>query len=65
MRTITVHRISLQFDTGDISDPEDIVEGALEQFTEALQKAFPGEQPQLTTDSEEFNAEDDITVEPI
>jgi len=63
MRTVTVHRISLQFDTNRKGTPKYIVTRSLDDFSDALKMAFPDAQPQLILDSEEFDAERDVTIE--
>jgi hypothetical protein len=63
MRTVTVHRISLQFDTNRKGTLKYIVTRSLDDFSDALKMAFPDAQPQLILDSEEFDAERDVTIE--
>jgi|CZKV01.1.fsa_nt_gi hypothetical protein len=72
MTTITVHHLSLQFDTHDalpdtasISRKTTIVTRALNEFSDALKLAFPESQPQITFDSEDFDLERDITADPL
>ena len=64
--TITAHRISIQYDApGEPpSNPAAALREALELFTATLQRAHPEMSPQIRTDSEDFDPEDDVTAEP-
>lgn len=63
MKTITVHRLSMQFDTNLPGESEQIVRKMLDEFSDVLRREFPESQPQITTDSEDFNPEIDIAAD--
>ena len=51
IRTITAHRLSIQFDTHRQGNAEVILRKMLDEFTDELKHQFPINNPQITVDS--------------
>lgn len=66
MKTLTAHRLSIQFDFHPKEKgrhrAKKFLAAKLDQFTVTLQREFPDACPQITTDSEDFTPED-ITID--
>ncbi len=62
MRTITIKRLSLQFNTNRKGRPFILSSDMLEEINVALRNGYPDEQPQITIDGEDFDPNQDITV---
>ena len=68
MRQITVHRLVLVFDADQTTegDPEDQVQQALDQINFRLQSvSMPNLNPQLTLDGEDFDPDNDLSIEEV